>query len=186
MKIYGTSPYASPTDMGVNMVGNCIINDDACREASRQEIIRRYYKALVGVADGTRTEEELNKFRDKWNLPEYNLDGLMASIQQFRYVDAFLMNATVDNSPTGQYLQLFSRTLSLYFAANTAPNEEGKYISSFKSQEFYDSFKNLVQAKYDADAMEKNVKLLKVEDVTDGQKANIEKIVANCKRKYFA
>lgn len=61
MKIYGTSPYASPTDMGVNMVGNCITDDEACREASRQEIIRRYYKALVGVADGTRTEEELNK-----------------------------------------------------------------------------------------------------------------------------
>jgi len=61
MKIYGTSPYASPTDMGVNMVGNCIVDDETCREASRQEIIRRYYKALVGVADGTRTEEELNK-----------------------------------------------------------------------------------------------------------------------------
>lgn len=61
MKIYGTSPYASPTDMGVNMAGNCIIDDEACREASRQEIIRRYYKALVGVADGTRTEEELSK-----------------------------------------------------------------------------------------------------------------------------
>lgn len=61
VKIFGTSPYASPTDMGVNMVGNCIIDDEICREASRQEIIRRYYKALVGVADGTRTEEELNK-----------------------------------------------------------------------------------------------------------------------------
>jgi len=61
MKIYGTSPYASPTDMGVNMAGNCIVDDDVCREASRQEIIRRYYKALVGVADGTRTDEELNK-----------------------------------------------------------------------------------------------------------------------------
>ena len=61
MKIYGTSPYASPTDMGVNMVGNCIVDDEVCREASRQEILRRYYKALVGVADGTRTEEELNK-----------------------------------------------------------------------------------------------------------------------------
>lgn len=61
MKIYGTSPYASPTDMGVNMAGNCIFDDEACRIASRQEIIRRYYKALVGVADGTRREEELNK-----------------------------------------------------------------------------------------------------------------------------
>ena len=61
VKIYGSSPYASPTDMGVNMVGNCIIDDEVCREASRQEIIRRYYQVLVGVAQGTRTEEELNK-----------------------------------------------------------------------------------------------------------------------------
>ncbi|MCQ2488053.1 MAG: DUF1846 domain-containing protein [Clostridia bacterium] len=45
-KIYGSSPYKSPTDMGVNMVGHCIIDDDACTAASNQEIIRRYYKAL--------------------------------------------------------------------------------------------------------------------------------------------
>ena len=61
MKIYGTSPYASPTDMGVNMAGNCIFDDDACRAASHQEIIRRYYQALSGVAEGTRNQEELNK-----------------------------------------------------------------------------------------------------------------------------
>ena len=61
MKIYGTSPYASPTDMGVNQVGNCIFDDDACRAASHQEIIRRYYQALSGVAEGTRNQEELNK-----------------------------------------------------------------------------------------------------------------------------
>ena len=61
MKIYGSSPYASPTDMGVNMAGNCIIDDEACREASRQEIIRRYYEAVVGVAEGKREQEEVNK-----------------------------------------------------------------------------------------------------------------------------
>lgn len=61
MKIYGNSPYASPTDMGVNMAGNCIIDNDACVEASRQEIIRRYYQAVVGLADGTRTREEVGK-----------------------------------------------------------------------------------------------------------------------------
>jgi len=61
MKIYGKSPYASPTDMGVNMVGNCIMDDEACREASRQEIIRRYYQALAGIVDGTRTAEEKSK-----------------------------------------------------------------------------------------------------------------------------
>lgn len=61
MKIYGESPYASPTDMGVNMTGKCIIDDEACREASRQEIIRRYYHTVTGIADGTHTEEELGK-----------------------------------------------------------------------------------------------------------------------------
>lgn len=63
MKIYGKSPYASPTDMGVNMAGKCIFDDEACREASHQEIIRRYYSALVGVANGTSTTEELNKLQ---------------------------------------------------------------------------------------------------------------------------
>ena len=45
-RIYGESPYKSPTDMGVNMAGNCIIDDEAVKEASRQEIIRRYFDAL--------------------------------------------------------------------------------------------------------------------------------------------
>lgn len=45
-QILGYSPYKSPTDMGVNMAGNCMIDDEACKEASRQEIIRRYYQAL--------------------------------------------------------------------------------------------------------------------------------------------
>lgn len=45
-QILGYSPYKSPTDMGVNMAGNCVVDDEACKEASRQEIIRRYYQAL--------------------------------------------------------------------------------------------------------------------------------------------
>ncbi|MBR3645326.1 MAG: DUF1846 domain-containing protein [Lachnospiraceae bacterium] len=44
--IAGESPYKSPTDMGVNMAGNCIYDDEACCNASNQEIIRRYYKCL--------------------------------------------------------------------------------------------------------------------------------------------
>ncbi|WP_422114781.1 DUF1846 domain-containing protein [Brachybacterium sp. UNK5269] len=51
-KLTGASPYASPTDMGVNMAGHCIVDDDVCREASRQEIIRRYYKALMAERIG--------------------------------------------------------------------------------------------------------------------------------------
>ena len=46
-RLTGASPYSSPTDRGVNLVGDCIVDDAVCREASRQEIIRRYYKALM-------------------------------------------------------------------------------------------------------------------------------------------
>ncbi|MCI6997493.1 MAG: DUF1846 domain-containing protein [Eubacterium sp.] len=60
-RIFGECPYKSPTDMGVNMAGNCIIDDEVCCEASRQEIIRRYYEAKAGLTDGTRKEEEAYK-----------------------------------------------------------------------------------------------------------------------------
>ena len=59
--IYGHNPYKSPTDMGVNMVGFCITDDAVCCEASKQEIIRRYYNALNDFALGTGTEQEVNK-----------------------------------------------------------------------------------------------------------------------------
>ena len=60
-KIAGESPYKSPTDMGVNMVGNCIVDDDVVCEASRLEIIRRYYNAMCnrrkGLSDGSDVEK---------------------------------------------------------------------------------------------------------------------------------
>ena len=59
--IAGKSPYKSPTDMGVNMAGNCIVDDEACREASRNEIIRRYFKALCDQKTGKNVENELFK-----------------------------------------------------------------------------------------------------------------------------
>lgn len=51
-RIYGESPYYSPTDMGVNMAGNCIIDDEAVSYAANQEIIRRYYQALCDARKG--------------------------------------------------------------------------------------------------------------------------------------
>ena len=59
--ILGQCPYKSPTDMGVNMVGNCIVDDEAVRYASRQEIIRRYYGALVEQKRGKLGEETVRK-----------------------------------------------------------------------------------------------------------------------------
>ena len=61
--IYGENPYKSPTDMGVNMIGFCISDDNVCCEASRQEIIRRYYTALGQMAEGKCNDNEVNKIR---------------------------------------------------------------------------------------------------------------------------
>ncbi len=60
-KMWGYCPYKSPTDMGVNMVGNCIIDDEVCREASRQEIIRRYYDALCDAKKGKLSDDVVFK-----------------------------------------------------------------------------------------------------------------------------
>ncbi len=59
--IYGENPYKSPTDMGVNMVGFCIEDDEVCCEASKNEIILRYFTALNQFAQGTCSESEVNK-----------------------------------------------------------------------------------------------------------------------------
>ena len=60
-KILGTCPYKSPTDMGVNMAGNCIVDDEATKDASRQEILRRYYTALCDQRKGTVTDDVVYK-----------------------------------------------------------------------------------------------------------------------------
>ncbi len=60
-KILGECPYKSPTDMGVNMAGNCIIDDEVCKEASNQEIIRRYLQCLVDIKQGNSTADTLYK-----------------------------------------------------------------------------------------------------------------------------
>lgn len=59
--IYGENPYKSPTDMGVNMVGFCIDDDEVCSEASKMEIIRRYYDTLNRLAMGDAVDSEVNK-----------------------------------------------------------------------------------------------------------------------------
>ena len=60
-EIYGTSPYQSPTDMGVNMAGFCISDNDACEYASRQEIIRRYFSTRTRYYKDLCTIEELQQ-----------------------------------------------------------------------------------------------------------------------------
>lgn len=60
-RIQGTSPYRSPTDMGVNMAGSCMVDDAACCAASRREILRRYYTACVERLQGRGEDETVRK-----------------------------------------------------------------------------------------------------------------------------
>ena len=91
-KIYGKSPYKSPTDMGVNMAGNCICDDEACREASGQEIIRRYYGALNDFLKGTCSEEPAQKI-------ELLMNQAGVTIQDRKVVAAALNRAQETQSP---------------------------------------------------------------------------------------
>ena len=62
-RIYGSSPYKSPTDMGVNMAGYAIVDDEAVRAAASQEIIRRYYKALCDHKQGKGSQDAVDKIK---------------------------------------------------------------------------------------------------------------------------
>ena len=91
-KIYGESPYQSPTDMGVNMAGNCICDDALCQEASRQEIIRRYYKSMDALVSGSGTENEVRKI-------ELLLQQAHAEITDRKVVPAALEKEKATNGP---------------------------------------------------------------------------------------
>lgn len=73
-RIQGVSPYKSPTDMGVNMAGNCIVDDDVCRHASRMEILRRYYAACVKRVRGYDNAHEINKLKLLMNQSDTSSD----------------------------------------------------------------------------------------------------------------
>ncbi len=73
-EIYGESPYQSPTDMGVNMAGHCIHNDDFCQEASCQEIIRRFYEAQVAQERGEWKEEVARKISLLMNTAKVTIE----------------------------------------------------------------------------------------------------------------
>ena len=90
--IMGECPYKSPTDMGVNMVGNCIVDDEAVREAANNEIIRRYYNALCQQRKGTPCDEEINKIKLLMNQSAIN-------IKQRKCIQAALDRATETEGP---------------------------------------------------------------------------------------
>lgn len=77
-RIYGSCPYKSPTDMGVNMAGYCIFDDEAVSEASKQEIIRRYFSAL---ADGASHKDEIYKLELLMNQAGISEDSRKCTVR---------------------------------------------------------------------------------------------------------
>lgn len=91
-RIYGESPYKSPTDMGVNMAGNCICDDEVCKEASCQEIIRRYYDSLRRRLIGSCPDEEVYKVEMLMNQADI-------TVHDRKVVDAALKRAEETKGP---------------------------------------------------------------------------------------
>ena len=91
-RIYGENPYKSPTDMGVNMAGNCICDDEVCREASRQEIIRRYYESRRRLLIGACSDTEVFK-------TEMLMNQAGVTIHYRNVVDAALEKAEATGAP---------------------------------------------------------------------------------------
>ena len=91
-------------------------------------------------------ETELARFRKKYNMPEYDLNNVVAIDQKFQYLGSFLNKDTVENKPAAQFINWMSRTLGMCFEANTNVKANGKYI--FYPQEFLRDFEKLASAKY--------------------------------------
>ncbi len=89
--ILGHCPYKSPTDMGVNMAGNCIVDDEACRQASKMEILRRYYTALTDRLRGKADSEQVYKLELLMKQAEVTTDifpAVAASLQREKETSA--------------------------------------------------------------------------------------------------
>ena len=84
-KILGYSPYKSPTDMGVNMAGFCIVDDEACKKASQNEVIRRYYAALCDAKKGRIGKDVVSKLEllmSKSGISEENRKAVAPALEK--------------------------------------------------------------------------------------------------------
>lgn len=91
-KIMGESPYKSPTDMGVNMAGFAVCDDDVCRAAANQEIIRRYFAALCSARQGMSEQSEAGRI-------EILMNAMNISVSDRPVVKAALDKAELTNGP---------------------------------------------------------------------------------------
>lgn len=102
--IYGECVYKSPTDMGVNMAGNCIIDDEACREASCMEIIRRYYTAAGKVVKEESSENEIYKIELLLKQAKITTDDRKVTVAAKKRAEETGLPAAAIELPDGQII----------------------------------------------------------------------------------
>ena len=117
-RIYGECPYKSPTDMGVNMAGLSITDDEACREASRQEIIRRYFKAACQVRQGLSAAEEVGKIELLMSALKIEPENRAVVPAALRVAEATGKPAAAIELPDGRIVT--GRTTDLFGPASAA------------------------------------------------------------------
>jgi len=130
-RIHGDCPYQSPTDMGVNMVGNCIVDNDVCCDASRREILRRYYAACVERIRGKDNDETIRKLELVMNQADVTPEILPA-------VQAALDRAEETGGPAGAMILpdgtiLTGKTSSTLGAASALLLNALKYLGGIDS-----------------------------------------------------
>ncbi|MEE1357771.1 MAG: DUF1846 domain-containing protein [Clostridia bacterium] len=131
--INGESPYKSPTDMGVNMAGNCIIDDEAVRAASGQEIIRRYFAALCDQRDGRVKNSVVEKIEVLMNQAKVSADDrktVKAAIN--RSIETNNQPAVAIELPDGRIVT--GKTSKLLGAASAALLNAVKLLSGFPKE----------------------------------------------------
>ena len=117
-RISGKCPYQSPTDMGVNMAGNCIIDDEVVSDASRREIVRRYYQAMCDLRTGRGEESAVAKIELLMNKAEITVDINPTVAASLRKAEETGMPAVAIELPDGQVIT--GKTSSLLGASSAA------------------------------------------------------------------
>ena len=101
--------------------------------------------------------DELERFQNKYNMPEYALQSVADTTDKLRGANAFLTGDTTLNTPANQFISWASKTLSVYLETNTALSRSGKYLSSVDLKAFLADFEQLADAKYRAELQEGQV-----------------------------
>ncbi len=101
-QIAGESPYKSPTDMGVNMAGNCIVNDEVCCRAAKQEIVRRYCGARCEQRRGVGSDETVYKLELLMNQAGVTLEDRAVTVAAQKRAEETGMPAAAIELPDGR------------------------------------------------------------------------------------